>query len=112
MPFLLLLGLLSLSFTAAAQYDAGGQNTHGANTDPAKLDPDTKARVRTEGSAGGIQQGGNASTGASGDAARARAGASASVEGGAALGATGVNTQPAVRTEQAEKRERRNRKAD
>lgn len=112
MPFLLLLGLLSLSFSAAAQYDAGGQNTQGANADPAKLDPDTKARVRTEGAVGGIPQGGNASAGASGDAARVRAGASASVEGGAALGATGVNTQPAVRAEQAERRERRNRKAD
>jgi hypothetical protein len=33
------------------------------------------------------------------------------VEGGAALGATGVNTQPAVRAEQAEKQERRDRKA-
>jgi hypothetical protein len=55
MPFLMLLGLLSLSFTAA----------------------------------------------------RARAGASASVEGGAALGATGIDARPAARTEQAEKEERR-----
>jgi hypothetical protein len=112
MPLLLLLGLLSLSFSAAAQYDAGGQNTQGANIDADKLDPATRARVRVEGAVSGIPREGSASAGASGDAAKARAGASASVEGGAALGATGVNTQPAVRTEQAEKQERRNRKAD
>ena len=73
MPFLLLLGLLSLSFTAAAQYDAGGQNTRGADLDPGKLDPAAKARVRAEGAVGGIQGGlktdsqkeGDASAGAS-----------------------------------------------
>ncbi|HEX2200300.1 MAG TPA: hypothetical protein VHG88_17000 [Burkholderiales bacterium] len=141
----MLLGLLSLSFSAAAQYDAGGQNTQGANTDASKLDPATKARVRTEGAVGGIQaapktdgaiskDAGNpgrianeassdreeargargnsvreesSSAGASGDAARARAGSNASVEGGAALGATGVETRPAAKAEQAEKDERR-----
>lgn len=109
MPFILLLGLLSLSLTAAAQYDAGGQNTQGANVDAGKLDPATKARIRTEGAVGGIQ--GDASAGASGDAARARAGANASVEGGAAIGATGVNTQPAAKAEDAEKDERRRSRA-
>jgi hypothetical protein len=86
MPFLLLLGLLSLSFTAAA------------DTERDKLDPAAKARVRAEESS---------SAGASGDAARARAGSNASVEGGAALGATGVETRPAAKAEQAEKDERR-----
>jgi hypothetical protein len=104
MPFLLLLGLLALSFNAAADYDAGGQNTQGADVDASKLDPATKARIRTEGSVGGL---GNASGGASGDAARSRAGANASTEGGASLGATGVNTRPATKAEEAEKRERR-----
>jgi hypothetical protein len=98
MPFLLLIGLLSLTFTAAAQ------------TEGDKLDPAAKARVRTEGSVGGIQAApttDGASAGASGDAARARAGSNASVEGGAALGATGVETRPAAKAEQAEKDERR-----
>jgi len=35
------------------------------------------------------------------------AGANASVEGGAALGATGVNSRPAARAEEAEKEKRR-----
>jgi hypothetical protein len=69
----MLIGLLSLSFTAAAQYDAGGQNTHGADLDPGRLDPAAKARLRTEGAVGGIQGGlkteaqkeGDASAGAS-----------------------------------------------
>ena len=93
MPFILLLGLLSLSFTAAAQSGAD------------KRDSAAKAPVRTEGSAGGAHE--NSSGGASGDAARARAGANASVEGGAALGATGIDPRPAAKTEQAEKDERR-----
>jgi hypothetical protein len=33
------------------------QNTQGANTEGSALDPETKARVRTEGSTGGIQGG-------------------------------------------------------
>jgi hypothetical protein len=109
MPFILLLGLLSLSFSAAAQYDAGGQNTQGADVDAGKLDPATKARIRTEGSVGGIP--GDASSGASGNAARARAGGNASVEGGAAIGATGINTQPAAKAEAAEKDERQRNRA-
>ena len=70
---------LSVCFAAHAQVtrDAnprGQQNTEGANTDASAYDPATKSRVRTEGSAGGIQGGtkteqqtetrGNASTGA------------------------------------------------
>ncbi len=109
MPFLFLLGLLSLSFSAAAQYDAGGQNTQGAGVDVNQLDAATKARIRTEGSVGGLE---SASGGASGDAAKARAGASASVEGGAALGATGVNTRPAAKAEDAEKQERKRARAE
>ncbi|HEX6265340.1 MAG TPA: hypothetical protein VFZ81_00415 [Burkholderiales bacterium] len=58
----------------------------------------------------GDNQGG-ASAGASSESARARAGANASVEGGAALGVTGVDTRPAVKAEQAEKDERRRRRA-
>jgi hypothetical protein len=108
MPFVLLLGLLMLSLPAAAQYDAGGQNTQGADVDAGKLDPATKARVRAEGSVGGIQ--GEASAGASGDAARARAGSNASVEGGAALGATGVDSRPAAKAEEAERERRRKAK--
>ena len=57
MPFLMLIGLLTLSFTAAAQYDAGGQNTHGADLDPGRLDPAAKARLRTEGAVGGTRGG-------------------------------------------------------
>jgi len=94
MPFLMLLGLLFISFTAVAQHDAGKPDF-----------PSKKAPVRTEGSAGGAQD--SSSAGASGDAARARAGANASVEGGAALGATGIDPRPAAKTEQAEKEERR-----
>ena len=90
MPFLLLLGLLSLSFTAAAQSDAD------------KADPAAKAPVPAE-----ARKKGGASAGASGDAARTRAGGNASVEGGAALGATGIEARPAAKTEQAEKDERR-----
>jgi len=86
MPFILLLGLLSLSLTAFAQQD-----------------PASKARVPAEAQ----KKGGDASAGASGDAARARAGGNASVEGGAALGATGIEARPAAKTEQAEKDERR-----
>jgi hypothetical protein len=51
----------------------------------------------------------SASSGASGEAARARAGGNASVEGGAALGTTGIDSRPAARTEQAEKQARRSR---
>lgn len=104
---LLFPALLLFSLPAAAQYDAGGQNTHGANVEAGKLDPATKARVRTEGSVGGLQ--GDASGGASGDAARARAGGNASVEGGAALGTTGIDSRPAAKAEQAEKDARRAR---
>ncbi len=50
----LFLALLASSLPALAQYDAGGQNTHGANTDASKLDPATKARIRTEGAISGI----------------------------------------------------------
>lgn len=81
----LLAGLLGCSPFALAQDDA------------AKQDRATKPIVQPE----------SASTGASGDAARARAGANASVEGGAALGATGVNSRPAARAEEAEKEKRR-----
>ena len=53
---------LSFCFAANAQVtrDANPrdkQNTEGANTDASAYDPATKARVRTEGSAGGIQGG-------------------------------------------------------
>jgi hypothetical protein len=82
MPFVLLLGWLMLSLPAAAQHD------------PARRDAPSQ---------------GDASAGASGDAARARAGSNASVEGGAALGATGIDSRPAVKTEQAEKQARRDR---
>lgn len=53
----LLFALLASSLPALAQYDAGGQNTHGANTDASKLDPATKARIRTEGVISGIPGG-------------------------------------------------------
>lgn len=50
----LLLALLAFGLPALAQYDAGGQNTQGANIDASKLDPATKARIRTEGTISGI----------------------------------------------------------
>ena len=84
----LLLALISCSPVAAAQDDAR------------KL-PTKESEQQQESS----------SAGASGDAARARAGANASVEGGAALGETGVNTRPAVKTEEAEKEKRRRDRA-
>ena len=53
----LLLALLAFGLPALAQYDAGGQNTQGANIDASKLDPATKARIRTEGAISGIPAG-------------------------------------------------------
>lgn len=53
---------LTFSVAAAAQSNDSGthrsdQNTQGANTEGSAYDPATKARVRTEGAAGGIQGG-------------------------------------------------------
>jgi hypothetical protein len=72
---LVVIAALVLGLTAHAQQDA--------NTEPA--DPATKARVRVEGAAGGT------------GARPSGSGANTSVEGGASLGATGVNA-PAPRT--------------
>ena len=77
MPFLMLIGLLSLSFTAAAQYDAGGQNTHGADLDPGRLDPAAKARLRTEGAVDGTQGHVTNETSSDREAARGARGGSA-----------------------------------
>ena len=60
---LILIAALALPLTAYSQptRDAnprGSQNTEGANAERAgALDPETKARVRTEGSTGGIESG-------------------------------------------------------
>jgi hypothetical protein len=62
MRTLLVLAALCMSAAAHAQpaRDANpraDQNTQGANTDGGAMDPATKSRVRTEGSAGGVQGG-------------------------------------------------------
>jgi hypothetical protein len=58
----MIISALILPFTINAQptRDANpreSQNTQGANTEAGAMDPATKARVRTEGSAGGIEGG-------------------------------------------------------
>ena len=62
MRTLIFLAAMSLGLPAYAQAgrDANpreDQNTQGANTEAGAMDPETKARVRSEGSAGGIQGG-------------------------------------------------------
>ena len=62
MRSLLFLAALSFSVAASAQSNDSGthrsdQNTQGANTEGSGYDPATKARVRTEGAAGGLQGG-------------------------------------------------------
>ena len=49
--------LAALSFSLAAVAQSIEQNKQGANTEGSAYDPATKARVRTEGAAGGIQGG-------------------------------------------------------
>jgi hypothetical protein len=57
MRMFILISALMLPFTLSAQTARDTPNTEGANTEGSALDPETKARVRTEGSAGGIQGG-------------------------------------------------------
>jgi hypothetical protein len=62
MRMFILISALMLPFTLHAQAarDANpreSQNTQGANTEAGAMDPATKARVRNEGSAGGIEGG-------------------------------------------------------
>ena len=53
----ILISALMLPFTLNAQTARDNQNTEGANTGGSALDPETTARVRTEGSTGGIPGG-------------------------------------------------------
>jgi hypothetical protein len=55
MKMFILISALMLPFTLSAQSD--DKNTQGANREGSALDPETKARVRTEGSVGGIEGG-------------------------------------------------------
>jgi hypothetical protein len=55
MRTLIFLAALAFALPAAAQ--SNDKNLQGADSDGSKLDPASKARVRTEGAAGGIEGG-------------------------------------------------------